>query len=601
MNIKAHLKSVINLLKKLSFVLSDRQKRLIPFMIIITFVNAFAQTLGVASIAPFLQILSDGEEFIGSGKWGLLYKWLNISQIPKLVIASGSFIIAIYLFIGFMGIFQAWAAAKFSNKVQREMSVSILRAYMHKSYDFFLDYNTAKIIRDVDDDANGVNFLLNSLITIVTESATMILIFVYIFLEDWKIAVCVSLLAVICLVTIINIYRRKAIRSGESFRKYNAESKGSLLDAIEGIKEIQVMRRQGYFIDRYEDTFIKKQKPLIKKTVYSAVPVNVIQAVFILGIIIFISVRFIINPAYSKEIPMLASFMLGAIRMLPSLGRLSSCANSVGYWMPSLDSVYNTFLKVNSDKIEQKQQTEISKISSHKFKELVLDNVSWHYNGSEKNVLSEINLTVKRGESIGLIGASGSGKTTLADIILGLHHPQSGTVKLDGEDIFSIGEAYANVIGFVPQTVHLLDATIAENIAFGIPRENIDYEAVKSAAEQAQLDKFIESSESGLETEIGERGVRLSGGQRQRIAIARALYRNPQILVLDEATSALDNETEEAVMNAIEHLYGTITMIIIAHRLTTIKECDTIYEIKDGKAVKCDKSIIFGKDKKDVK
>lgn len=225
---------------------------------------------------------------------------------------------------------------------------------------------------------------------------------------------------------------------------------------------------------------------------------------------------------------------------------------------------------------------------------LVLENICWHYQGSDKEILHNLNLTVNKGESIGIIGQSGAGKSTLADIILGLHLPQNGRTLLDGTDILAIPDEYGRTIGFVPQSVYLVDGTVRENVAFGVPNSEINDDLVWECLEKAQLDTFIRGQEKGIETTIGERGVRFSGGQRQRIAIARALYRKPQILILDEATSALDNETEAAVMEAIEGLYGTITMIIIAHRLTTVKKCDKIYEITGGKAVKADKKEIFG-------
>ena len=230
----------------------------------------------------------------------------------------------------------------------------------------------------------------------------------------------------------------------------------------------------------------------------------------------------------------------------------------------------------------------------HFEQELRVKKICWKYSEGTEYILNNLDLNIQKGQSIAFIGNSGAGKTTLADIILGLLKPQSGQVTLDGKDIFSIGKEWGNIIGYVPQAVYLTDDSIRKNIAFGIKEDDIDETRVWNALEQAQLKEFVESLDEQLDTKVGERGVRFSGGQRQRVAIARALYENPDILVLDEATAALDNETESAVMESIEALQGKITLIIIAHRLTTVRKCDKIYEITNGVAVERKKSEIFG-------
>ena len=227
------------------------------------------------------------------------------------------------------------------------------------------------------------------------------------------------------------------------------------------------------------------------------------------------------------------------------------------------------------------------------FQEVVsVENIVWQYEGQTKPVLTDVSLCIHKGESVALIGASGSGKTTLSDILLGLLAPEKGSIYMDGIDIYTIPKIWARIVGYVPQSVFLIDDTIRNNVAFGL--RDVDDSDIWKALEQAQLKAFVETLPAGLDTIVGDRGIKFSGGQRQRVAIARALFNKPEILILDEATAALDNETEKAVMESIDALQGQITMVIVAHRLTTIRNCDSIYEVKEGKAIRRDKSEVFG-------
>jgi ABC-type bacteriocin/lantibiotic exporter with double-glycine peptidase domain len=260
---------------------------------------------------------------------------------------------------------------------------------------------------------------------------------------------------------------------------------------------------------------------------------------------------------------------------------------------PSLEAAYDNLLEADryQKEIAELENKDVIKLTFDS--EIKVNSISWRYQDNLPLVLENLDLDIKKGESVALIGESGAGKSTLADILLGLLKPEKGTVTVDGTDIYTIQSSWSRMIGYVPQIVFLIDDTIRKNIAFGIPDDEIDDNKVWQAIEQAQLTATVNSMEKGLDSIVGERGIKLSGGQRQRIAIARALYHNPEIIILDEATSALDNETESAVMEAIDALHGKKTLIIIAHRLSTIQNCDKIYEIKDGKAIYRQHSRIF--------
>ena len=287
-------------------------------------------------------------------------------------------------------------------------------------------------------------------------------------------------------------------------------------------------------------------------------------------------------------VPKLGAFAMAAFKILPSIGKVSSRATTMAYSFPRLENVYHNVVEAKEYEKQREKYVKENIVNknvevSTEFEQVLsINHVEWKYREQIKPVLENVTLEIRRGESIALIGESGSGKTTLSDIILGLLHPQKGSVYMDGIDVYGMPEEWAKVIGYVPQSVFLIDDTIRNNVAFGL--KNVDDTDIWYALEQAQLKKFVESLPEGLDTMVGEQGIKFSGGQRQRVAIARALFSRPQILVLDEATAALDNETEAAVMEAIDALQGKMTLIIVAHRLSTIRNCDKIYEICNGRA-----------------
>ena len=287
--------------------------------------------------------------------------------------------------------------------------------------------------------------------------------------------------------------------------------------------------------------------------------------------------------ASSKTI---ATFGVAAIRVLPSVNRINTYITEIAYTQPSLDFVYENLqegMKTDAMLAERKANSQIEKLKLED--KIELNHISFHYPDSDKAIFKDAHMVVPKGKSVGIIGASGAGKSTIVDVLLGLLHAQEGEITCDGVDIFKNYESWLAQVGYIPQSIYLIDESIRDNIAFGIDADKIDDKRIWEVLEEAQLREFIEELPEGLDTTIGDRGVRLSGGQRQRIGIARALYNDPEILVFDEATSALDNDTEAAVMEAVNSFHGKKTMIIIAHRLNTIEKCDIIYKVENAKLV----------------
>ena len=325
-------------------------------------------------------------------------------------------------------------------------------------------------------------------------------------------------------------------------------------------------------------------------------PSYLIEAVCVSGLIIIVGIKLLMGVDTNQFIPQLAAFAVAAFRVLPSIGRISSSFNQFVYMCPTVTAVYDNLKEVELyEKLGE--GTEVSEDSDEVMqftRDIVFQNICWKYPKTDDYVVRNINFTIKKGTSVGLIGQSGSGKSTLADILLGLFCPQEGKVLVDGVNIFENLEKWRNTVSYVPQTVFLRDDTIRNNIAFGVEEDKIDDDKIWNAIRMAQLEELIHTLPEGINTHMGERGIRFSGGQKQRVAIARALYNNPDILVLDEATAALDNDTEAAVMEAIEALHGQKTLVIVAHRLSTIRKCDEIYEVTDGSIFKRTYEEVFG-------
>lgn len=382
-------------------------------------------------------------------------------------------------------------------------------------------------------------------------------------------------------------------RNGIERRNLMFENNKISIEAIQGNKEILVMHKQDFFVRIYSKTLEELYRVCVKVDLGTISPSYIIEMICITGVMLVVATQLgNANGSYTL-LNQLSTVAVAAFRILPALGAITSGINVITMNMSQLSASYDTLAGVKElERKDTEKKVTADKYRNIKFlKELEIRGVYYRYPNVEDFVIAGVDIRIEKGQSIALIGPSGAGKTTMSDIILSLLKPQKGAILMDGIDIEDLGEEWSRVIGYVPQAVYIVDDTIKNNIAFG--EEVIDEERVWRALKIAQLDNFVKGLPSGVETVVGERGVRFSGGQRQRLAIARALYRNPEILILDEATAALDNETEEEVMEAIEALQGYKTMIIVAHRLTTIRNCDKIYEIKDGKAVEKDKKEVL--------
>lgn len=575
-------------------VLSGKQRVKCLALIGMILVGSLFEMLGVSVVVPLVQVILSPDTLLQNPYLeGFLLK-LHIDTAREVVLFVGGGTIVVYIIKNLYMTLLSFCRARFASGVQLELSVAMMKAYLNRGYAYFLNTNTGDLMRGIQNDAEGVYQVLLQGMRILTEIFSVLFIGILILMIDWKMALCIIAFAAAGFFLVSVSCRRYLKKIGKQFQLYNSIVNSCVIQVMQGIKEVIIMNRQNYFTSRYGRGMEKRQRIVAGQVVAAETPAFLIEAVCVSGMILVVCINALGGAESAEFISGIGAFGIAAFRILPSTGKITNYMNNLVFYYPSFHSVYenigNLVLDDKETEQESKKQEDGEKLRFQSA--LSLEGIDWHYPDSEKYVLKDFDMNISKGESIGIIGASGSGKTTLVDIILGLLIPQRGRLLLDGMDISQLREKWHQIVGYVPQNIYLMDDTIRNNIAFGVEEEQINDTQVWNALELAQMKELVEKMPAGLNTEVGDRGIRFSGGQRQRLAIARALYNDPEILILDEATSALDSETESAVMEAIELLKSQKTLIIIAHRLTTIRNCDIIYEIIDGKAVKREKKDI---------
>lgn len=587
-----------NIYSKFHYILTRKERRGCIIVFIFLCIGSLFEMIGVTAIVPLVQVILMPENLLDNPGYSFVWRFFHVNDSSDLVILISAGTILIYLFKNLYMTFLSFFKNRFYRKVEREISMRLMDSYLRRDYVFHINTNSATLLRSVVYDITGVTSTLTSIFTITMECISALLIVVVLFVTDYIMAMTLMCSALAALAVSILGFRKTMRREGQNAIKYAQLSLKAVNEAFNGIKDVMVTRRQSFFAEKFDQAIKKKNKANATKNFAAECPAYVIEGTCVCAIILMLCVQSLTGQNDTEFVSHIAAFAMAAFRILPSVGKITNNYNTIVYYRAMLDEVYMNICEAKEyseerlytpDQAECYMGSEAGKCDSNgkrKFiGELTLENVSWRYPGAEEAVVESLNMTIRKGRAIGFIGESGAGKTTLADMILGLLPTQAGAIKVDGVDIKDIPGDWSRIIGYVPQTVYLTDDTIRNNVAFGIPAERIDDEKIWKALEQAQLKKFVQGLSEGLDTIVGEKGIRFSGGQRQRVAIARALYCDPDILVLDEATSALDNQTESAVMEAIESLQGVKTLIIVAHRLTTIQSCDEVYEIRGGKAI----------------
>lgn len=583
------VKSFIILFKKLWTILEKKQRFQSLGLLVGVFVCATLETIGVSAIIPFVLVLFSPQTMLENKYIKIMSDMFNITDYYQLLFTTAAMIVAVYLIKNATLLFFRYFQGKFHNDIECSLTVKQYRMFMLRPYEFYLNVNTADVIRGISNDIIQVAQVIDGFIGLFSEGLTVIMIGIFVVIMDPVMAAGLVGTAVVLVLIFALLFKKKTKELGIICRDVFSLRNKSVMESVSGYKEISVYQKKEFFIDDYAKICRYAADKNTINLFIQRVPYCVIETVFIAALLGLTCYKISGGGDSGAFASIVSSLVVAAIRILPSISNLSQSISILMYNHVGLDAAYENTMQV------RREETIYSEIKNNhsdddvRFEKTVsLNNVSFHYPNTDVNVLNDINLVINKNESVAFVGESGAGKSTLLDIVLGLLKPQKGTVCMDDQDINDIPFAWARTIGYVPQSVYMMDDSIRRNVAFGVEEKDIDDAKVWKALQEAQLDEFVKELPKGLDTEVGERGIRFSGGQRQRISIARALYHNPEILVLDEATSALDNETEKEVMRAIDGLHGKMTIIIVAHRLSTIENCDKVYRVENGN-VSCER------------
>ena len=468
----------------------------------------------------------------------------------------------------------------FASEIVKDISNELFYGYINIPYTYHLNNNSSRLIRNINNETGAFLAFLQSSLILTTELAIIVSSIILLLFVEFKATL--FLLVFLLLSTLIfNYLTKNKIQSwGRQRQFHDGEYARHLMQGLNGIKDIKILSKESYFVEKLYLHNHKRTEISIKNNTIQQIPRLYLEFISIFALSLLIIILIYLKEDISTFLPVLGIYAAAAFRLIPSLNRIFISLSTIKFHLSALDEIEKELYNLRENLKNTYNTNGELDFNSH----LLLKNVSFNYDLNQKLILDNINIKIQKGETIGIIGESGAGKSTLVDIIIGLLHPTSGNIYLDDIKLTPENNLLRKIIGYVPQDIFFVDDTIEKNIAFGIDEKNINYSSLTNSIKNSQLDNVIAQLPDGIKTNIGERGIKLSGGQRQRIGIARALYINPSILVFDEATSALDSETERTVMDTINSLKGKITIILIAHRLSTLKNCDLIFEIKSGKA-----------------
>jgi ABC-type bacteriocin/lantibiotic exporter with double-glycine peptidase domain len=572
--------SGIRYLKEILYLLDDDKQKL-PWIFLLFLFSSLLDVIGIGLIAPYITLLFNSEAALNAN----LQEVLNYLNFPlehdKLIIVLSWVLFFVFLLKGGVLIFVNSRIIVFSNQQQVKLRSYLMRAYQHQPYTTFLNRNSSEYIYAIQTLTGIFSGVLQMFLKLASEGLLALMILVLLIFSNPMILIFLLAILVIVLFSFDLFFRRDLLSYGTKSNDAVVNMVAGVHEGVDGLKEIRILGKEDYFHRKVKVNAEKNSIYNIKSQVIATIPRVLLEIIMIGFLTVTVSYTVFTGGDLNLLAPALALFGVAALRLLPFASLLSNNLVRLRYNRNAITRLYDDVFSLKSVGIVNAEK-ENKELPVDTFKQLSLRNISYNYSEGNQPALNSISLCINTGDSIGLIGKSGSGKTTLIDVLLGILQPQSGEIKYNGQTLNEKLNDWRLGIAYLPQQVFLIDNTLRRNIALGIDDDAIDDVRINEALKQASLIDFIEQLPDGLDTEIGERGIRISGGQRQRIAIARAFYHQRSILIMDEATSALDNETESIIVEEIKKLKGKVTLIVVAHRLSTVKNCDRIYRLDKG-------------------
>ncbi len=565
----------MNFLSKLNYLLSKKDKKVLMVLLLFSMIISIIETVGIGVIMPFIAVASDFSKIQSNKYLHFIYNFFHFSSSLDFVVAFGVGLIVFYIIRAILNLFYFYALNRFAQGRYHLLAYKLFENYIGMDYQGFIKKNSSQMTKNIINEANNLVQLISAVLFMTSEFFVLILIYAMLLYVNWKMTLLLSVFLITNIILLKLFVSSKIKKAGIQREKFQQSFYKIINGSFGNFKIIKLKSKDKEILKQFNDASYGFAKANIKNQTLSQFPRLFLEMIgFSLVAIIVVYLILKYHTDIKGALPILMVFVVGLYRLMPSVNRIFTSYNQIIFYNQSLHIIHNEL-------IYEPENLGDEKIYFNK--QIILKNINFNYI-SKKPVLKNINFIIKKGEKIGFIGKSGSGKSTLIDIIIGLYKPFSGEIMIDNVPLNEKNiKSWRNKIGYIPQSIYLKDGNIAENVSLS---ENIDEKRVKEVLKQANILDFLETHHEGIWSEVGENGVKLSGGQKQRIAIARALYNNPELLVLDEATSALDSETEKKIMEEIYKIGADKTLIIIAHRTSTLNGCDKIIELQNGKIIK---------------